>query len=431
MLTNRDKDGGISRITVSGIAGEAQNDMYEAVCSYENLEKAFHKASKRKSFKPYVIEFAKSMKENLQQLRTELLLHIYKPKPLKTFILRDPKTRKISKSDFRDRVVHHALCNLIEPVFDKAFIQDSYANRLRKGTFNAIKRFDQFKRKVSKNNTRTCCILKADIRHYFETVDHNILLSIINRKITDKRVRWLIKTILQNHKTIEPGKGLPLGNLTSQFFANVYLDEFDQFVKHKLKAKYYIRYVDDFVILHKSKKELQHYMEEIGNFLKKNLALELHPDKCKILTLNQGAGFLGFRIFYHHKLVRKKNLRKFEKRLKQMKQDYKEQLLDQEKLIAKFEGWLAYVNHADTYRYRMNLTRTLAHMLTFEPATQANYSNKHEKFMRKIETSRFPFSTQKTLYLFKKGINIKEIAEARNLKESTIWAHIAKLIQYD
>lgn len=127
-------------------------EIYDEVCSYENLELAFQRARRGKTLKQYVIDFEKDLKENLLQLRSELLLHTYEPRPLKTFILRDPKTRKISKSAFRDRVIHHAICNVIEPVFDKRFIHDSFANRIGKGTLNAIKRFDVFKRKVSKNN---------------------------------------------------------------------------------------------------------------------------------------------------------------------------------------------------------------------------------------------------------------------------------------
>jgi len=327
--------------------------------------------------------------------------------------------------------VHHALCNVIEPLFDKTFIYDSYANRLGKGTLKAIERFDQFKRKASKNNTKTCYVLKADIRHYFETVDHNILLSIIKRKVPDERILWLISTILANHHTSEPGKGMPLGNLTSQFFANIYLNELDQFVKHTLKARHYIRYVDDFVILHRSKEALQAYKERIDNFLQERLALKLHPDKSKILQLNNGVGFLGFRIFYHHKLVRKKNIRKFEKRFKELREQHKAGLLDTEKLIARFEGWLAYVTHANTYRYRMQLTQLLAKTLASEPPPQETRSKKQEKFKRKTEIGRFPFSSQKTLYMFKKGLSVEEIAAARGIKESTVWEHLAKLVEYN
>lgn len=179
---------------------KSYNNLYEKLCSYEHLECAFNNAKKRKSTKDYVMEFEKDLKENLRLLRTELLLHSYRPEHLKTFIIRDPKTRKISKSAFRDRVIHHALCNIIEPIFEKSFIHDSYANRKNKGTLKAVRRFDHFKKKVSRNNTRTCYVFKADIKHYFENVNHEILLKIIRRKIVDEKVMWLIKIILQNHK---------------------------------------------------------------------------------------------------------------------------------------------------------------------------------------------------------------------------------------
>ena len=148
------------------------SNLWQDLCSYENLLLVFKKARKHKTLKPYVIKFTKNLKENLLELQVELFLHSYRPKPLQTFILRDPKTRKISKSDFRDRIVHHAICNIIEPIFDKSFIYDSYANRKGKGALKALERFDYFKRKVTKNNKKVAYVLKADIKHYFETVDH-------------------------------------------------------------------------------------------------------------------------------------------------------------------------------------------------------------------------------------------------------------------
>ena len=190
--------------------------LYTLLCSYENLYLAFKKARKGKTLKPYVVEFEQNFKENLLQLRVELLFHTYKPKPLQTFILRDPKTRKISKSHFRDRVVHHALCNIIASLFEKEFIHDSFANRIGKGTFKAIERYEFFQRKVSHNHTKTAFVLKADIKKYFDTVSHDLLLQIVQKKITDQKVLWLIRTILANYKTKE-GVGMPLGNLTSQF----------------------------------------------------------------------------------------------------------------------------------------------------------------------------------------------------------------------
>ncbi|MEK6951448.1 MAG: reverse transcriptase/maturase family protein, partial [Nanoarchaeota archaeon] len=253
----------------------------------------------------YVIEFSKNKTNNLLQLKNELETFTYKPSPLKRFIIRDPKTRTIHASAFRDRVVYHAVVNILEPIFEKIFIYDSYASRKNKGTHKAIIRFDEFKRKISKNgkliknaknnNIVQGYVLKADITHYFQTVDHEILLSIIKEKIKDENIIWLIKQILNNFDTEIKGRGMPLGNLTSQFFANVYLNKLDYFVKHKLKAKYYIRYVDDFVILHHNKETLEEYKLSIDKFLRENLKLELHPDKSKIIPLKNGINFLGYR----------------------------------------------------------------------------------------------------------------------------------------
>ncbi len=344
-------------------------NLWQELCSNENLQLAFRKARKHKTLKPYVIEFEKTLEENIALLRTELLLHSYRPKPLETFILRDPKTRKISKSDFRDRVVHHAICNIIEPIFEKTFIHDSYANRIGKGTLKAIERFDHFQRKISKNNTTKCFALKADIKHYFERVDHNILIKIIEKRIKDKKVIWLIKQILKNHQTKEQNKGMPLGNLTSQFFANVYLNELDYFVKYILKIKQYIRYVDDFVILHQSRIKLEQHKNEIACFLKNNLKLELHPDKSQIINPQEGLAFLGLRIFPNHKLLKKNNLRKFNKKLEMLCSQYYANAVDYDKIYDFLEGWMAYAKHANTHKLRENI------LASVEP-----------KFIREIST---------------------------------------------
>ena len=332
---------------------EKPTDLWENLCSYDNLFLAYKKARKHKTTKDYVIEFEKNLKHNLLLLRYELLLHCYKPKPLINFIVRDPKTRKISKSDFRDRIIHHALVNILEPIFDKAFIYDSYANRKTKGTLKAIQRFDNFKRKVSKNNTVRCCILKADIRKYFDNVDHKILVSVIKKKIFDKRIIWLIRKILEN--SINEGKGMPLGNLTSQFFANIYLNELDQFIKQKLRLKYYIRYVDDFVILHNSKERLERIKVTINKHLKKQLNLELHPDKSKINRLTRGTSLLGFRVFYFHKLLKKSNIRKMDNTLQTLKEKYYKKEVDYDGLYDFLEGWVAYTKNANAFILRRNI----------------------------------------------------------------------------
>ena len=223
-----------------------QGSLYGELCFYENLLEAFRKAAKGKSSKWYVMEFIKDLKNNILRLQRELIHATYQPQPMKTFVICDPKTRVISASAFRDRVIHHALCNIIEPIFEKSFIYDSYANRKGKGTHAAIRRFDEFKRKVSGNgkllpnaknkNQVYGYVLKCDIKHYFDSVDHEVMMQIISRKIKDEKVLRLIEKILENHSNKDNGsahaaKGMPIGNLTSQFFANVYLNELDHFVK--------------------------------------------------------------------------------------------------------------------------------------------------------------------------------------------------------
>lgn len=313
-------------------------NIFQKLCSIENIKLAFSKAKKGKSKKPDVIEFCKNAKENLENLRLSLLWNFYYPKPLETFVIRDPKTRKIRKSWFVDRIVHHAIVNILEPIFERLFIYDSYANRLGKGNLAAIKRFDSFKLKVSKNNTQTAYVLKADIKHYFEEVNHQVLLTILGNKIKDKQIMNLISKVLNNHSI---DKGMPLGNMTSQFFANVYLNELDQFVKHQLKIKYYIRYVDDFVILSHNKQYLHYCREQISTFLKEKLELELHPSKTKIIAYQKGINFLGVRIFPYHKLLRKVSIRGIRNKIYN---------LDFNSLCISLQGWLEYASHSNTFK---------------------------------------------------------------------------------
>ncbi|MBI2507432.1 hypothetical protein HYV89_00590 [Candidatus Woesearchaeota archaeon] len=344
--------------------------IYLKLCSIENLNSAFKKAREDKASLPYVIKFEKNLVEELKKLQKELSSKTYKSFPLKRFIIRDPKTRTIHASAFRDRVVYHALVNILEPIFDPIFIHDSYASRKGKGTLKAVQRFDHFKRKISKNgrlaknaynkSSVVGYVLKADIKHYFDTVDHERLLRIVESKIKDENVMWLIKQVLVNFDSPIKGKGMPLGNLTSQFFANVYLNELDQFVKHKLKAKYYIRYVDDFVILHNDKGKLLEYKDKIGKYLM-YLKLGLHPTKSNIIPLRNGIAFLGYRIFYHHKLLRKSNIDKFERDFNQKLEIYEGGggRYSYENLLASIEGWFGYAMWANTYKLRREIIKQI------------------------------------------------------------------------
>ena len=339
--------------------------LYEKIYNRDNLTLAFLKARKGKTKRDYVIKFQENFVNNIKKLQEELKNLTYQPEPLKTFILRDPKTRKISKSAFQDRIVHHAICNIIEPIFDKIFIYDSCANRLGKGNLFGLKRFDIFKRKVSENgkiirnkfsnqNYINGFCLKADIKHYFNEVNHEILIRAISKKIKDNQVIGLIRKVLKNGK-VKDSTGMPLGNLTSQFFANIYLNELDYFVKHKLRAKYYIRYVDDFVILHKFREQLEIWKQEIDKFLREKLKIELHPQKSKIIPLSRGIDFVGFRNFYYHRLLRRRNLIKIILKIKLFKSGG----LSKEKLLESFQGWNAYAMWADSYKLRKELVKKI------------------------------------------------------------------------
>lgn len=336
-----------------------ENLSFEYLYSMGNLTLAWRKARKGKTKKQDIIEFEKNLEKNLIALHYELKKSAYFPRPLKTFILRDPKTRKISKSHFRDRIVHHALINIIGQKFQKSFIHDSCANQIGKGTFFALKRFEKFSRKISANFSRGVFCLKADIKHYFEEVDHAILMSFIKRKISDEKTLILIEKIITNsekkRERVTPNfkteKGMPLGNLTSQFFANIYLNELDYFVKHKLKVKYYIRYVDDFVIFHSSKKQLEEIKKEISKFLQEKLKLSLHPQKSRIIPLSRGIDFVGFRIFKNFKLLRKRNIRTMRKKINLFRRG----TIDFRQLFDSHQGWQAYAQWGNTFNLRSKI----------------------------------------------------------------------------
>lgn len=406
---------------------ETSTLFYSQIYDYDNLLLAWQNAKKGKTKRRYVKRFQRDLKENLIKLQEELTNQTYQPCELKTFTLRDPKTRKISKSAFRDRVVHHALCNIIVYTFEKGFIYDSHANRIGKGTLKAIERFDVFKRKVSKNNTREAYVLKADIKHYFEEIDHQILIRILRKKIKDEKIIWLIEKILSvNHKI----KGMPLGNLTSQFFANLYLNELDVFVKHKLRAKYYIRYVDDFVILHESKEQLGKWKQEINTFLGEHLKIELHPSKSNVLRLNSGINFLGFRVFFYHKLIRKSNLKNFERKFNNLRILFDEEIIGREKVLEALEGWLAYCSHANTYKYRKYLIRSFNTSFSHGNKLLVHNKRNYGNYIKRVKESELQFSVQKTLFHYKKGFRIKEIALKEGIKEATVWGHLVNLIEH-
>jgi retron-type reverse transcriptase len=347
-------------------------NLYQKVCSFDNLISEFRKARKGKNYES-------ELKKNLKGLQNDLINKNYSPYPLKKFIIRDPKTRTIHASIFRDRIVHHAIINILNPIYEKIFICDSFASRKNKGTHNAINRFESFIKKISSNgrliknnfnnNSIQGYVLKADFKRYFNSVNHEVLVSILKKKINDEDLISLIKIVLNNFE-ISKGIGMPLGNYTSQFFANVYLNELDYYVKHILRVKYYIRYVDDFVILHKNKKRLKYFLEHINNFLP-CLKIKLHPEKTEIHALRNGINFLGYRIFYHYKLLRKRNIRYFMKKLEKNISLYNDKEISEEQFESRINGWLGYAKFGNTFN-----------------------------LMKKTFSNKFCISTLKTIHLY-------------------------------
>ncbi len=277
---------------------------YEEIISLENLFTAWQEFLPGKKKKQDVQEFGARLTDNILQLHEELANFTYVHGPYKAFNISDPKPRNIHKAMVRDRVLHHAIYRKLYPFFEKVFIADSYSCQIGKGTYKAITRFNKFYIQVSKNNRRTVWVLKCDIKKFFASIDHKILLEILTGYIPDKNILWLLERVIKSFNFKTEGRGLPLGNLTSQLFCNVYMNEFDQFVKHKLKTKYYVRYADDFVFLADSKDAQLSLIPQILAFLAKRLKLSLHPGKVFIKTLASGVDFLGWVNFPYHRVLR-------------------------------------------------------------------------------------------------------------------------------
>ncbi len=255
--------------------------------------------------------------DNILKLKNELKGKQYRHGTYYAFKINDPKPRDIHKAKVRDRIVHHAIYRLLYPYFDKKFVYDSYSCRVTKGTHRAINRFRTLSRKVSKNDTKTVWILKCDIRKFFANINHEVLKNILRKHIIDDEIMWLLENVIDSFYTRDYlNIGLPLGNVTSQIFINIYMNELDQFVKRELKVKYFIRYADDFVILNTDKKYLANLIPKVSEFLEEELKLSLNPKKVSITTLSSGVDFLGWVNFPHHRVLRTTAKRRMFKKLK-------------------------------------------------------------------------------------------------------------------
>ena len=338
-------------------------NLWEQIVGFDNLLIAAKKAQRCKRFKPDILQFNYHLESEILKLQRELISQTYLTGNYKNFQIIDPKPRSISAAPYRDRVVHHALCNIIAPIFEKTFIADSYANRVGFGTHKALKKFIHYTRSHK-------YILQCDISRYFPSIDLQILKQLIHDKIKCPNTLWLIDLIIDRSPPqelilerfpnddlltpIERRKGLPLGNLTSQLFANIYLNELDQFIKHHLKAQKYIRYLDDFAIFANDYNFLNTSKLAISDFLI-NLRLKLHPVKTQLFATNHGVNFVGFRILPTHTRVLAKNIQRGKKRIRRLQNSVNQGTISTNKLIASCQAWRGHLQHGDTWHLQQQL----------------------------------------------------------------------------
>lgn len=353
-------------------------NLYPQICDFENLYAAYCAARRAKRGRYEVMRFEQRVEDQLFRLQEELRDQTYTPGAYRHFYIYEPKKRKISAAPFRDRVVHHALVNIIEPIWERKFIHDSYACRVGKGTHKALDRCTEWVRQYR-------YVLQCDIAKFFPTIDHAVLLSILNRTIADKQAFWLCERIiasgtgvLDSERELHwfPGddmfaplrpQGLPIGNLTSQFWANVYLNELDQFAKRELKCRAYVRYADDFLLFGDDLATLHAWHTELRAFAAERLRLHLHERKCQVYPTRTGVPFLGFRHFPTHRRLKRENVVRFRRRLRVLQRDYATGAISREKVGESIQSWCAHAAHGDTYRLRNKILREA----TFAPAATA------------------------------------------------------------
>jgi RNA-directed DNA polymerase len=343
----------------------SDDSLYARVWCWDNLLLAYRKASKGKRGKAPAARFEYHLEDNLITLQTELRNKTYQPGTYHSFYIHEPKHRLISAAPFRDRVVHHALCNIIEPIFERSFIYDSYANRVGKGNHRALDRAQTYARRYG-------YVLPCDVRQFFPSIDHTILRGILARKLRDPDVRWLVDQILASgvgvlseeyHMVWFAGddlfavarpRGLPIGNLTSQFWANCYLNEFDHFVKRELRCPAYLRYVDDLLLFGNDKGQLWDWKQAIIERMAR-LRLTIHEDRAQVRPVREGFPFLGFVVYPHKRRLKQRKGIAYARKFRAMVRDYAAGSLPLDRVTASAQGWANHASYGDTLGLRRAL----------------------------------------------------------------------------
>lgn len=346
-------------------------NLYTQICDFENLHQAYIHARKGKRYRIEVMKFTNRLEENLINIQNELIQKTYTVGRYREFFVHEPKKRLIMALPFKDRVVQWAIYQVLNPYFEKGYIQDSYACRVDKGTHRAVSRLQYWLRYMQRRHERFYA-LKLDISKYFYRVDHNVLMGILRRRIGDEDLLWLLNVIVRCEHTNFGiplgdhqfdadrigGVGMPIGNLTSQMFANLYLNELDQYAKQTLHVKHYLRYMDDVVVLHQDKKYLWTLKDQINGFVVDRLHLQLN-NKTMVRKTSQGIEFVGFRVWPTHKKLRKKSALKMKRRLGYLQRAYARGDVELQEVNNSLQSYLGIMMHCDSHNLKTKLMQSL------------------------------------------------------------------------
>ena len=323
--------------------------LFESVANFGTLLVAERRARRGKRCRPDVARFVFHLETNLLDLESELRDGSYRTQPYRTFLVREPKLRRICAAAYRDRVVHQAVCDVLDPIFDRGLIDNTFACRRGKGVHAAVQRLQALARK------RPYALL-LDVKRYFETIDHGVLKQIYRRKLKDQALLALLDGIV-DHPLPDPptGKGVPIGNLTSQYFANLYLSELDHTIKGKMRLPGYVRYMDDMVVLADSKARLHDVLATITEFLRTRLCLELRPERTRLLPVTQGLPWLGFRVFPGLIRLDGRKWARMRRRVRRCEAEHALGLIGEEEMARSVCSMVAHVSHIDSFRARKSL----------------------------------------------------------------------------
>jgi retron-type reverse transcriptase len=334
---------------------------FDVLLAWDNLLQAYRRAARGKRGRANVAAFEFRLEDNLVALRHELQAGSYRPGGYRNFTIHEPKRRLISAAHFRDRVVHHALCQVIEPVFERAFLPNSYANRVGRGTHRALDAAQHLAR-------RHRLVLQCDVRQFFPSLDHATLRAAIERKVADPRILWLVETILDAGArvldeeydmvyfpgddlfAVERARGLPIGNLTSQFWANVYLNEIDHFVTRELRCRGYVRYVDDLLLFGDDADGMRGWRERLAERLGR-LRLTLHPG-ADPRPVSEGFPFLGFVVAPFRRRLKHRKVVQARRRIARLSRQWNEGLISSDHVTASVRGWINHARYGNTVGLR-------------------------------------------------------------------------------